>query len=134
MAQSDSSYYGEEQEMVSQVLLSMLNAISLNQLSLFVKLPLEKYLVVSQIKIGLLLPIINKLTMLSYSRSLIKRNIILKKITIKVQYMLLMLIQIIYPHLEEDMMYIWLKIVIKIAQVMPTSTIHMIQKEEIEMI
>jgi len=48
--------------------------------------------------------------------------------------MQVMLIPIIYQHSEVDTIFIWLKIAIRTQQVMPTLTIHMIAKEELEMI
>jgi len=48
--------------------------------------------------------------------------------------MQVMLIQTIYQHLVVVMMCIWLKIVIRIAQVMPILITPTIPKEELEMI
>jgi len=134
LAQSNLSYFGEDQEMVSLPKCSMLNVTNINQQWLLFKPPLVKYLEVSLIKIGLLLAITNKPTTPSCSQLLIKKNISLRKITIKEQCMLLMLIQIIYQLLEVDMISIWLKTVIKIAVAMLISITHMIAREEEEMI
>jgi len=130
----DSSSYGEVPETVSPAPNSTSFATSISQQSHWLLPPQERFSVVSLIKIGPSQATTNQQATLSYSQSQTKKNISSNKATPKEQTTSLIPIPIIYQHLVVVMICIWLKVVIKTVQATLTSTTHMTQKEEEEMI